>query len=231
NTAEHDDQTNDYEHAYLSRLVSVNAWLAHVLPTVPMRDSIGDPMAKLDLGADAPRRNGWPDVLDKLILGVTHQISNRVATLAGVSDILAGDPAVPPILRALSDEVPKLEESIRLLRLLAAPEHEAEEALEAHRLVDDAIALARLHPDAQDVDYIVESGRDTPPVLARPVALTHELLVALVSAAADGVNGGAVTVNCRVVGADLVISAGAHEVAARLLTAARAGESDTSSPS
>lgn len=194
-----------------------------------MRDSIGDPMAKLDLGAETTRQNGWSEVLDKLILGMTHQISNRVATLAGVSDILAGDPTVPPILRALSDEVPKLEESIRLLRLLAAPENEAEEALEVHRLVDDAIALAHLHPDATDVDYIIESCRSAPPVLARPVTLTHEILVVLISAATDGANGYAVTVHCSAVGTDLVISAGGHEVAARLLTAARVAEPDKSS--
>ncbi|MGI8766458.1 MAG: hypothetical protein ACR2KM_08095 [Gemmatimonadaceae bacterium] len=185
-------------------------------------------MAKLDLGAAATRQNGWPEVLDKLILGVTHQISNRVATLAGVSDILAGDSTVPPILRALSDEVPKLEESIRLLRLLAAPENEAEEPLEAHRLVHDAVALARLHPDANDVDYIVENGRSAPPVLARPVALTHEILVALTSAAADagegggGGGGGVVTVRFSVLDSGVVISANGHEVTARLLSVGHA---------
>lgn len=178
-------------------------------------------MAKLDLGADETRQNGWPEVLDQLILGVTHQISNRVATLAGVSDILAGDPSIPPILRALADEVPKLEESIRLLRLLAVPDNEEEEALEAHRLVDDAVALARLSSDTWDVEYVVQDGRDAPPVLARPVAFTHAILVALAAAAFDSGQHGAVTVRFSVVDPELLISANDHEVSARLLSAGR----------
>lgn len=181
-------------------------------------------MAKLDLGAEETRQNGWPEVVDKLILGVTHQISNRVATLAGVSDILAGDPSIPPILRALADEVPKLEESIRLLRLLAVPEHEMEEALEAHRLVDDAVALARLSSDAWDVEYVVQDGRGVPPVLARPVAFTHAILVALAAAAAESVEPRAVTVRFSVVDPELLISANDCEVPARLLSAGRTGE-------
>lgn len=182
-------------------------------------------MPKLDLDGGAARHDAgpemWPGVLDKLLVGVTHYISNRVATLAGVSDILAGDPSVPPILRTLKNEVPGLEEGIRLLRLLAAPENEAEEALEAYRLVDDAVALARLHPDARDVDYVVEDGRAAPPVLVRPVAFTHEVLIALTRAATAAGDGRVVTVRFSVVKPDLVVSADGHEVAALLLSMAR----------
>lgn len=178
-------------------------------------------MAKLDLGAEEMRQNGWPGVLDKLILGVTHQISNRVATLAGVSDILAGDPSIPPILRALAAEVPRLEESIRLLRLLAVPDNEMEEALEAHRLVDDAVSLARLSSDTWDVEYAVQDGRGAPPVLARPVALTHTILVALAAAAAETGGQRTVTVRFSVVDPELLISANNHQVLVRLLSAGR----------
>ena len=206
-----------------------------------MRDSIGGPEGKLD--SETARETAWPEVLDRLIQGVTHQISNRVATLAGVSDILAGDESVPPILRALADEVPKLEASIRLLRLLAVPEGEGEEALEAPRLVDDAIALARVHPDCKEVEFSAADPRDVPPVVARPTALTHEILVALVAAAADatgdvtgdvtvdaGQDGGQgeisdcprlVSVGYAAAGDDLEISAGGHTVRARTLVAAR----------
>lgn len=202
-----------------------------------MRDSIGGPEGKLDsetAGATAGetvRETAWPEVLDRLIQGVTHQISNRVATLAGVSDILAGDETVPPILRALADEVPKLEASIRLLRLLAVPDGEGDEALEAPRLVDDAIALARVHPDCKEVEFTAADARDVPPVVARPTALTHEILVALVAAAADaeaGADSGemadcvcSVSVGYAADGDDLIISAGARTVRARTLVAAR----------
>jgi hypothetical protein len=191
-------------------------------------------MAKLDMDARAGGPEEWATVLDKLLLGVTHNISNRVATLAGVSDILSGDPTIPPILRALADEVPRLEESIRLLRLLAEPDDEEEEALEATRATDDAIALARLHPACLNVRFEIEGRREAPPVIARPTSLTHEIVVALVSAASvasavadsDGDTGGPVTsgqvqITFSSDADDLLISAGPSVVRARLLSARR----------
>ena len=190
-------------------------------------------MAKLDMDARAGGPEEWATVLDKLLLGVTHNISNRVATLAGVSDILSGDPTIPPILRALADEVPRLEESIRLLRLLAEPDDEQEEALEATRATDDAIALARLHPACLNVRFEIEGRREAPPVIARPTALTHEIVVALVSAASavvvadfDGDTGGlATSAQIQIAFSsdanDLLISAGPSVVRARLLSARR----------
>ncbi len=142
-------------------------------------------MAKLDMESPVIRPDGWASVLDQLLLGVSHNISNRVATLAGISDILSDDPTIPPILRALADEVPRLEDGIRLLRLLAAPEDEQEEALEATRLADDAILLAHLHPDCRGVFFEIVGRREAPPVLARPTALTHEIAVVLISAASE----------------------------------------------
>jgi hypothetical protein len=188
-------------------------------------------MAKLDM--DAPAE--WDSVLDKLLLGVTHNISNRVATLAGVSDILSGDPTIPPILRALADEVPRLEEAIRLLRLLAVPDDEGEEALEATRAADDGIALAMLHPACRNVRFEVEGRAAAPPVIGRPTALTHKIVAALVAAAdvaAPGVAGpdGSATglgapsripIVFSSEGNDLLISAGSFVVRARLLSAGR----------
>jgi len=173
-------------------------------------------MAKFESGALA----GWDSVLDELIVGVSHHISNRVSTLAGVSDILSREQGIPPILRALADEVPKLEEAIRLLRLLAAPD-EPEEAVEPLRLVTDAIAMARLHPALRGVCYTVEAG-NIPPVLAKPGELTHRIILLLVHAGV-GLAEGEIVVRVRVVGTDVVIQAGEGTVCARTLMAARAG--------
>lgn len=188
-------------------------------------------MAKLDTNASAERPQEWASVLDKLLLGVTHNISNRVATLAGVSDILSGEAAIPPILRALADEVPRLEEGLRLLRLLAVPDDEADEALEATRATDDAISLARLHPVCRNVCFEIQGRREAPPVIARPTVLTHEIVTALVAAASavagpeDAVGGAGGTTEIPIVFLidhdDLVISAGSSAVRARLLRAGR----------
>ncbi len=176
---------------------------------------------------DALRRTGdWDAVLDSLLVGITHNISNRIATLAGVSDILSGDVTIPPILRALADEVPRLEESVRLLRLLAVPEDERDEALEMTRLAADAILLARLHPLCHNVSFGVPSCRDVPPVVARPTALTHEIVVALVSAAGEArgsapAAGESVTIPVGFApdGEELVMTVVGRVVRARLLSA------------
>jgi hypothetical protein len=188
-------------------------------------------MVKLDTDGVVIRPDGWAAVFDKLLLGVTHNLSNRVATLAGVSDILSGDPTIPPILRALSEEVPRLEESLRLLRLLAVPEDEAEEALEATRATDDAISLVQLDPACRSVSFEVQERRAVPPVVARPTALTHEIVVALSAAAAelgaagDWGPGQSELLRIPIVFTSeapcLVISAGSSVVRARLLTAGR----------
>ncbi len=186
-------------------------------------------MAKLDMDGSASRPGEWASVLDQLLLGVTHNISNRVATLAGVSDILSGEAAIPPILRALADEVPRLEEGIRLLRMLAVPEDEGEEALEATRAVDDAISLAEVHPACRNIRFYMENRKDAPPVVARPTVLTHALVTVLVAAASavagpDGAMGGSgeiaqVPVVFSIGGDDLLIAAGSSVVRARLLRA------------
>lgn len=133
---------------------------------------------------------------------------------------MAGEEGIPPILRALVDEVPKLEESIRLLRLLAAPD-EPEEATEPLRLVDDAIAVVRLHPALRGIRYRVEA-RDGSPVLAKPVQLIHQIVVALVQASANMADG-EVVVRVTAEGEYVLIEAGERAVRARTLMAARAG--------
>ena len=221
-------QTNDYEHAYLSRLTSGSVCLAHILR---IGASIGEQMGELDLDGLAVPPYGWASVLDKLLLGLTHTISNRVATLTSVSDILSDDPTIPPILRALADEVPRLEEALRLLRLLVTPEDERDEALEATRVADDAISLAQLHPACQNLRFDVERRREVPPVIARPTALTHELVVALTAAASEldkfpavagQANGMArIPIVFSQDERDLVISVGSAVVRARLLAEGR----------
>lgn len=188
-------------------------------------------MAKLDTNGRTETPQQWASILDKLLLGVTHNISNRVATLAGVSDILSGDPATPPILRALGDEIPRLEEGIRLLRLLAVPDDEGDEALEATRATDDAISLAGLHPACRNVRFEIKGRREAPPVIARPTALTHAIVAALVAEASavagpDGGRGGVeapvpIQISYASDAGDLVITAGKEMVRARLLSAAR----------
>jgi hypothetical protein len=147
-------------------------------------------MGKLELEEDGasdetePRASaGWSLLLEQVLDGVAHQLSNRVAFLAGAAEIVGRDATVPPVLRALADEIPKLEETLRLLRLLTPFEHEGTEPAEIALLVNDAVALAQLHPAIKHVRLHSTIARSLQPVVVRPTAFTRRVLMALVAAA------------------------------------------------
>jgi len=175
-----------------------------------LRHSIGEHMVKLE--SNDP--GAWATTLEQVLDGVTHQLSNRVALLAGISEILGRDDTIPPILRALADEVPKLEEMIRLLRLLTAPSDEVEEPATVTRLIDDAITLAGLHAATKDVHFAADGDSLAPPVLVFPTRCTHRVLMACVAAASDGgqaLEGSAtIPVIVREDGDDVLIRVGHH---------------------
>lgn len=151
-------------------------------------ESIGDFTGKLD----PLRENDWPIVMEGVLSGLSHHIGNRVAVLSGVADILAQDESIPPILRALVDEVPKLEQGIRLLRLLVREgggvgrgidggvDGGIDEAMELWRVVEDAVLIARMHPAVQR-EIIVERS-DVAPVCGQPNQMLRDIVAMLIRA-------------------------------------------------
>jgi len=132
--------------------------------------------------AGAPEGAEWANVAEQLLDGVTHQLSNRVALLSGISQILGSDETVPPILRALADEVPKLEETLRLLRLLGSAHEDHAEAADVWPLLRDAATLAALHPALRDVEVTIPEVAGVPPVVAPPLGTTRAVAAAIVRA-------------------------------------------------
>lgn len=168
----------------------------------------------------APEHDAWAWVLDPLIVGVSHSISNRVAALAGISDLLVlNEPASPPIT-ALADEVPKFEEALRLLRLLALPV-ESDEGVDPIGVIRDAIAVAKLHPELKGVSYTLD-GEGGTPVWGRPVSLTHRVAVILIRAA-EAIESGEIHVRLEVEGDELVVTAGGYSLRVPTLIGARTG--------
>ena len=162
----------------------------------------------------------WPKILDALMSGVAHHISNRVAVLSGIADLLTTNASPPPpVLQALASEIPKLEEAIQLLRLLPACDESAE-AMEPLRAVNNAIALARLHPNLRHVTIATAVAESIPPVLARPTAFTHDIVSAIVHAAAE-MSGGTLSVSVTVANTNVHITAGRYTVPAQTLVSAR----------
>ncbi len=146
-------------------------------------ESIGEFRGKLDCSCE----NDWSAMMEGVLSGLSHHIGNRVAVLSGVADILAQDESIPPILRALVDEVPKLEQGIRLLRLLVREGGDVDEAMELWRVVEDAVLIARMHP-AMRREIIVERS-DVAPVCGQPNQMLRDLVAMLIRAGAGAPAG------------------------------------------
>jgi hypothetical protein len=160
----------------------------------------------------------WPTLFEALVSGLTHNISNRVAILSGISDILSyGDPP-PPLFQALADEIPLLNENLRLLRLLPTSANESEEPLEVPRIIDDALALARVHPAAKGCTFEVELAPGLFPAVAPPTQLLHEIVQLVLTEALRSPDVSTVVVHARTVGDQLHVTVGDHAVIAQSLS-------------
>lgn len=131
--------------------------------------------------------------MDALVRGIAHGISNRVGTLGALAEALVvADPSgpFPPIL---SEEVHRLEEALRVLRLLPRDEGRGVEPLRPADAAADAVALFEQHPRGRDERASVEPAGDVPPVRAHPPSLVHALVLLMVAAA--GEEGAPVTIS------------------------------------
>ena len=139
---------------------------------------------------------GWPAVSDSLIGGIAHALSNRIATLAALAELMRLDDDVAANAELLRTEVGRLEALVHALRLLGTEGEAVPEALDLPELLGDAIALHRHHRDLRDVAIIVEDGERPRPVRAARARLAQALLL-LLAAAASTVDDSAIAVHAR----------------------------------
>lgn len=126
---------------------------------------------------------GWPAVSDSLIGGIAHALSNRIATLAALAELMRMDDDVAANAEMLRTEVGRLEALVRALRLLGTEGEVSPEALDMPELLGEAIALHRHHRDLRDVAIVVEEGERPRPVRAARARLAQALLMLLAHAA------------------------------------------------
>lgn len=132
----------------------------------------------------------WLRTADAILCGLNHAFSNRVSALA-VVPLIAGR-AVRDVtgLERLATETGKLEDLLRLYRLMERGERAPAEPLQVADAVAEALALLAHHPTARDLTCSVAGVAETLPVLVVPSALVHALVL-LLCAAADRLDGGA----------------------------------------
>lgn len=117
---------------------------------------------------------------DAILRGMAHALSNRVAALGGINGL--ADPGqiwTERLSKALQDEARRLEEILRLMRLLPDDGRGDPGAIELQALVPDVIALHAYQSALLQVECAAVYDRETMPVFANRPRLVHSLLLAI----------------------------------------------------
>jgi signal transduction histidine kinase len=132
---------------------------------------------------NAEGRARWLEVHDELLRGVTHALSNRVATMSAAAYMLEYDDVTGAQAAAsLRVETERMDVMLQLLRLLPSRDDREFEPVSPGDVIAQAVALHAHHCDLRDVGVDVTVSERVLPVWVEPHALLQALLLALTSA-------------------------------------------------
>jgi signal transduction histidine kinase len=122
----------------------------------------------------------WSSVSEALVRGMAHALSNRIATIGTISELLrvsADDPAA--MSEMLGIETRRLEDLLEQMRALSARHSGRMEAMRLSDAVAGAMAMHGYHPERRTISVTVEPGDESRPVLGDALRLQRELLLLL----------------------------------------------------
>jgi hypothetical protein len=143
----------------------------------------------------------WLRVSEKVLKGLTLDLTDRVAALAAMAVRFESGGELPPdalLTRSLSQEIGRLNHLMQLFRIMPAEPFLTTEPVRLQDVIPQVLELHRHHADLRDIPVDVQATADAAPVLVRPSALLRCLLVLLESAAGNALRSGhppAVTVS------------------------------------
>jgi hypothetical protein len=126
----------------------------------------------------------WLRVNEKVLKGLNHQLTNRLAALEAITHLFEPSEVTDPQLVAtMTREVERVATLLRLYRLLPAEPTALPEPIRVQDIVPSVLELHTYHADLRGVACILGDASDPEPVCVRPSALLRSLLVLLESAA------------------------------------------------
>jgi hypothetical protein len=126
----------------------------------------------------------WLRVNEKVLKGLNHQLTNRLAALDAVTHLFEpGEVTDPQLVQTLAHEVERVGTLLRLYRLLPAEPTALPEAVRVQDIIPGVLELHTYHADLRGVTCVLGETSDPSPVCVRPSALLRSLLVLLESAA------------------------------------------------
>jgi signal transduction histidine kinase len=130
-----------------------------------------------------PETSSFDALRDAILRGMAHALSNRVAALGGINGLAdPGEIWTERLSKALHDEARRLEDILRLMRLLPNDGRGEPGAIELQPLVPDVIALHAYQSALLQVECAAVYDRETMPVFANRPQLVHALLLAIEAA-------------------------------------------------
>jgi C4-dicarboxylate-specific signal transduction histidine kinase len=122
----------------------------------------------------------WSVVSETLVRGLAHALSNRIATIGTIAELLrveGDDPA--SMSEMLGVEARRLEDLLEQMRALSARPSERQEAMRLTDAVAGAMAIHSYHPERRSIAITVEPGDESRPVLGDAIRLQRELILLL----------------------------------------------------
>lgn len=134
--------------------------------------------------------SAWQHVSDSLLAGLAHALSNRAAAIGALAAFAEAETVPDALGETLGTEAERLEDLVRLLRLLGQDGAEDGEPVQVAALMRDVLALHSHHRDLRGVRFDVEDAGAVHPVRGRRCALVRAVLLLLALAARSGIEAG-----------------------------------------
>ncbi len=124
--------------------------------------------------------DAWTIVGDTLVRGLAHALSNRIATIGTIAELMRvdGDDRMA-MSEMLGVETRRLEDLLEQMRALSSRQTGREEAMRLTDAVAGAMALHSYHPERRSIAITVEPGDESRPVLCDRIRLQRELTLLL----------------------------------------------------
>ncbi len=140
----------------------------------------------------------WSTVSETLVRGLAHALSNRIATLATVAELLrVGGEDPVAVSEMLGVESRQLEDLLEQMRAVSTRQPSRLEAMRLSDAVAGAMALHSYHPERRSIAITVEPGDESRPVLAEAIRLQREMVVLLDAATNAALTHGSRAVRVR----------------------------------
>jgi signal transduction histidine kinase len=131
-------------------------------------------------GHTRPYAEAWAEVSETLVRGLAHALSNRIATIGTIAELLrvGGDDPLA-MSEMLGVESRRLEDLLEQMRALSARHAGRMEAMRLSDAVAGAMALHSYHPERRSIAITIEPGDESRPVLGDALLLQRELVLLL----------------------------------------------------